>query len=67
MTSYARIDPLLLHQFLSGLPGPISRQLHASSDTKDLKAVVQCAKMSVTVMEHKQVAALIDCHMYNTQ
>ena len=51
-------DPLLLHQFLSGLPGPISRQLRASSDTKDLRAVVQRAKVLMTVMEHEQVAAM---------
>ena len=50
-------DPLLLHQFLSGLPGPISRQLCAPSDIKDLKAVVQRAKV-LTVMKHEQVAAL---------
>ena len=49
-------DPLLLHQFLSRLPGPISRQLRASSDTKDLRAVVQRAKVLMTVMEHEQVA-----------
>ena len=33
--------PLLLHQFLSGLPTPISRQLCVTGDTKDLDAVVQ--------------------------
>ena len=51
-------NPLLLHQFLSGLPGSISRQLHASGDTKDLGAVVQRAKVLMTVMEHEQTAAL---------
>ena len=39
-------NPLLLHQFLSGLPDPISQQLRASDDTKDLAAVVQHAKVS---------------------
>ena len=46
-------DPLLLHQFLSRLPDPISRQLRASSDTKDLRAAVQRAKVLMTVMEHE--------------
>ena len=51
-------DPLLLNQFLSGLHGPISRQLRASSDMKDLKTVVQRTKVLMTVMEHEQTAAL---------
>ena len=51
-------QPLLLHQFLSGLPDAISRQLRASGDTKDLNAVVQRAKMLMAVMEQGQTAAL---------
>ena len=51
-------NSLLLHQFLSGLPGSISRQLRASGDTKDLGAVVQRTKVLMTVMEHEQTAAL---------
>ena len=51
-------NPLLLHQFLSGFPGSISRQLRALGDTKDLGAVVQRAKVLMTVMEHEQTAAL---------
>ena len=52
-------NPLLLHQFLSGLPGPISRQLRAPGDMKDLGAVVQRAKVLMTVKEHKQTAVLM--------
>jgi len=33
--------PLLLHQFLAGLPGPISRQLHVIGVGDDLNAVVE--------------------------
>ena len=51
-------QPLLLHQFLSGLPDAISRQLRASGDTKDLNTVVQWAKTLMTVMEQGQAAAL---------
>lgn len=51
-------EPLLLHQFLSGLPGPISRQLRASGDTKDLDAVVQRTKVLMAVNEQEQTAAM---------
>jgi len=33
--------PLLLHQFLAGLPGPISRQLHAVGAADNLDVVVE--------------------------
>ena len=48
--------PLLLHQFLSGLPTPISRQLRATGDTKELDAVVQRVKVLMTVNEQEQAA-----------
>ena len=51
-------QPLLLHQFLSGLPDAISQQLRACGDTKDLNTVVQQAKTLMTVMEQGQAAAL---------
>ena len=51
-------NPLLLHQFLTGLPGSISRQLRASGNTKDLVTVVQRAKVLMTVSEQEQAAAL---------
>ena len=35
---------LLLHQFLMGLPGPITRQLRASGDIKTLDAAVTRAR-----------------------
>ena len=50
--------PLLLHQFLSGLPGPVSRQLRATGDTKELEAVVQRAKVLMTVSDQQQTAAM---------
>ena len=50
--------PLLLHQFLSGLPTPISRQLCLTGDTKELDAVVQRAKVLRTVSEQEQAAAM---------
>ena len=50
--------PLLLHQFLSGLPTPISRQLRATGDTKELDAVVQRAKVLMAVSEQEQPVAM---------
>ena len=50
--------PLLLHQFLSGLPGPVSRQLRATGDTKELEAVVQWAKVLMAVSDEQQTAAM---------
>ena len=51
------LQPLLLHQFLLGLPDAISQQLRANGNTKDLNTV-QRAKMLMTVMEQGQAAAL---------
>ena len=49
---------LLLHQFLSGLPGPVSQQLRATGDTKELEAVVQRAKVLMAVSDQQQTAAM---------
>ena len=51
-------NPLFLHQFLSGLPTPISRQLCVTGDRKELDAVVQRAKVLMTVSEQEQAAAM---------
>ena len=50
--------PLFLHQFLSGLPTPISHKLRVTGDTKELDVVVQLAKVLMTVSEQEQVAAM---------
>ena len=42
-------EPLLLHQFLNGLPGPIMRQLRASGDIKTLEAVMTRARLLMTI------------------
>ena len=58
-------NPLLLHQFLSGLPGSISRQLRALGDTKNLGTVVQRAKV---LMSHgTRTKCSRDEHICNTQ
>ena len=42
-------EPLLLHQFLTGLPGPITRQLRASGDIKTLEAAMTRARLLMTI------------------
>ena len=43
---------------MSGLPGPVSRQLRATGDTKELEAVVQRAKVLMAVSDQQQTAAI---------
>ena len=40
---------LLIHQFLTGLPAPISRQLRAAGDTTNLEQLVERAKVLMVV------------------
>ena len=42
-------EPLLLHQFLTGLPGPITRQLRASGNIKTLEAAMTRARLLMTI------------------
>ena len=42
-------EPLLLHQFLMGLPGPITRQVRALGDVKTLDAAVTHARLLITI------------------
>ena len=44
--------PLLLHQFLAGLPGPIFKQLRTVGVTDD---VVERAKILMAVTEHEKL------------
>ena len=50
--------PLLLHQFLSGFSGPVSRQLRATGNTKDLEVVVQRPKVLMAVSDQQQTTAM---------
>ena len=52
-------DQLLLHQFLSGLPEAVSKQLRASGQVKDLQAATEHAKLLMTVDEQYSVAAVV--------
>ena len=51
-------EPLLLHQFLTGLPVAVSRQLRATGETYTLEAAVTRAKLLMTIEDHGQAAAV---------
>ena len=50
-------EQLLLHQFLTGLPCKVSKQLCATGATTTLKTAVEQAKIMMTVEQHTPVAA----------
>ena len=51
---------LLRHQFLSGLPSPVSKQLRAAGTVNDLDAIVQRAKLLTTLEQTSENAASVD-------
>ena len=51
-------EQLLLHQFLSGLPGTVSRQLRASGEMKTLQAAVDRTRLLTMLDEPCQTAAV---------
>jgi len=51
---------LLRHQFLSGLPSTVSKQLRAAGTVDDLDAIVQRAKLLMTLEQTSEKAASVD-------
>ena len=51
-------DPLLIHQFLAGLPDAVSRQIRASGETTTLDAVVTRARLLMSIDDHSEVAVV---------
>ena len=49
---------LLLHQFVSGLPASISKQLRATGEVNDLDVVMERAKLLMIIEEPQKVAAI---------
>ena len=49
---------LLIHQFVSGLPVSISKQLRATGELNDLDAVTERAKLLMTIEEPQKIAAI---------
>jgi len=52
-------DQLLLHQFLTGLPNAISRQIRATGDVKTLDAVVKCSRLLMALGDSGHTAAVV--------
>ena len=51
-------NQLLLHQFVSGLPAHIAKQLHATGEVSDLDRVLERAKLLMTIEEPQKTAAV---------
>ena len=51
-------EPLLLHQFLTGFPGPIKRQSTASGDVKTIEAALTHARLLMTI--DAELVAMVD-------
>ena len=56
--SAAAKEQLLLHQFLSGLPQEVSKQLRATGVTTTLTDAVERAKLLMTIEYHSEAAAI---------
>jgi len=52
-------EPLLLHQFLAGIPEAIVRQLRVSGEVNILEKVMTCARLVMTI-DPDPVAAVAD-------
>ena len=51
-------EPLLLYQFLTGLPAAVSRQLRTTGETYTLEVTIARAKLLMTIEDHGQAAAV---------
>ena len=51
-------EQLLLHQFLTGLPQEVSKQLRATGATSTLAGAVERAKLLMTIDHHGETAAI---------
>ena len=49
---------LLLHQFITGLPAHVSKQLRATGEVSDLDKVLERAKLLLTIEEQEKSAAI---------
>ena len=49
---------LLIHQFLAGLPAPVSRQLRAVGNTTNLEQIAERAKVLMVVDSSEKIAAV---------
>ena len=52
-------DQLLLHQFLTGLPDAVSRQIRATGDVKTLDAAVERSRLLMALRDSSHTAAVV--------
>ena len=60
-------DQLLIHQFLAGLPAATSWQLRASGDTREFPAVVERARLLMTIDSHDVLQGSAAINTVDTQ
>ena len=60
-------EQLLLHQFLSGLPQEVSKQLRATGATTKLKDAMEWAKLLMTIEHHTESAAITTKQSSNSE
>ena len=51
-------EQLLLHQFVAGLPGHVSKQLRAVGEIDDLDKVIERAKLLLTIDKRENIVAI---------
>ena len=49
---------LLIYQFVTGIPGKVSKQLKAAGETDDLEKIIQQVKLPMTLEQTKKTAAI---------
>ena len=59
-------DPLLLHQFVAGLPEPIIKQLRASGEVKTLDTAITCSRL-LMIIDLQLVSAVKQVSMEHTK
>ena len=54
----ATCKQLLIHQFLTGIPDEVSKQLRAAGETDNLERIIQRAKLLMTLEQSEKTAAI---------
>ena len=56
-------NQLLIHQFLTGLPTHVSKQLWAAGEIDDLDKLLERAKLLLTIEEQRKTAAAVEARI----
>ena len=54
----ATCKQLLIHQFLTGIPDKVSKQLRATGEIDDLERIIQWAKLLMTLKQPEKAISL---------